>query len=66
MEFFFALACDKQDIVVKISVQCMCIVRLFAFVRAISSTFMHGFQNNLAQLFSLRSKSAFGTFVWVG
>ena len=27
-------------------------------VRAITSTIMHGFQNNLAQLFSLRSRSA--------
>ena len=56
--FFVELACGEQDIVVTISVQCMCIVRLSAFVRAITSTFMHGFQNNLAQLFSLRSRSA--------
>ena len=27
-------------------------------VQAITSMFMHGFQNNLAQLFSLTSKSA--------
>ena len=56
--FFGELACGEQDIDVTISVQCMCIVRLFAFVRAITSTFMHIFQNNLAQLFSLRSRSA--------
>ena len=30
---------------------CICIVRLSRFVWAITSTFMHGFQNNLAQLF---------------
>ena len=28
------------------------------FVQTITSTFMHEFQNNLAQLFSLRSSSA--------
>ena len=27
-------------------------------VRAITPTFMHGFQNNLAKVFSLRSRSA--------
>ena len=47
--FYVELACGEQDIVVTISVQCMCIVRLSAFVRAITSTFMHLFQNNLAQ-----------------
>ena len=31
--------------------------QMIELVRAISSTFMHGFQNNMAQLFSLRSKS---------
>ena len=41
--FFVELACGEQDIVVTISVQCMCIVRLSAFVRAITSTFMNGF-----------------------
>ena len=41
--FFVELACGEQDIVVTISVQCMCIVRLSAFVRATTSTFMHGF-----------------------
>ena len=45
-----------------------CLVYLHALVRAcmrpsrffwdITSTFMHGFQNNLAQLLSLRSRSA--------
>ena len=35
-----------------------CIVHPSRFVLAIIGTFMHGFQNNLAQLFCLRSKSA--------
>ena len=56
--FFVELACGEQDIVVTISVQCMCIVRLSAFVRAITATFIHGFQNSLAQLFSFKSGSA--------
>ena len=30
----------------------------FQIFQAIISTFVHGFQNNLAQLFALRSKSA--------
>ena len=33
---------------------CAC-VHLSGFVQAIASTFVHGFKNNLAQLFSLRS-----------
>ena len=33
------------------SVQCMCIMHPSRFVWAITSTFMHGFQNNMAQLF---------------
>ena len=33
-------------------------VRASGFVRAIASTFVHGFQNNLAQLFSLTSRGA--------
>ena len=40
-----------------LSVPCVC-VRLSRFVRAINCTCMHGFQNNLAQLFSLTSRSA--------
>ena len=56
--FFVELVCGEQDIVVTISVQCMCIVRLSAFVRAVTSTFIHGFQKNLAQLFSFKSGSA--------
>ena len=56
--FFVELACGEQDIVVTISVQCMCIVRLSAFVRAITSIFIYEFQNNLAQLLSLKSSNA--------
>ena len=33
-------------------------VTYIALVPAITPTFMHGFQNNLVQLFSLRSSSA--------
>ena len=41
---------------------CACVVRVMCahasgFVRAITSTFMYGFQNSLAHLFSLRSRS---------
>ena len=52
--------------VVKTSVWCMCVLRVcmqcvyVQFVLTITCTFMHGFQNNLAQLFSLRSGSAIG------
>ena len=35
-----------------------CIVRLSGFFRAITCTFMHGFQNNSAQLFTLTRRSA--------
>ena len=35
-----------------------CIVRPSGFFRAITCTFMHGFQNNLAQLFTLTRRSA--------
>ena len=38
-------------------VHCACI-HPSGFVRARTSTFMHEFQNDLAQLFSLRSRSA--------
>ena len=61
---FVEPACGGQDIVVAISVQCMCIrcacvcVHPSGFVQAISSIFMHGFQKKLAQLFSLSSRSA--------
>ena len=45
-------ACSERDIVVTTSVQCMrmhalCVVHASRFVRVITCTFMHGFQNNL-------------------
>ena len=48
---FVEPACGEQDIVVAISVQCMCsvvhvCVHPSGFVQAISSTFMHGFKKN--------------------
>ena len=59
---FVKPACGEQDLVLTISDPCMCVcctcVRPCRFVWAITSTFMHGFQNNLAQLFSLTSRSA--------
>ena len=54
---FVEPSCGERDIVVIISVQCMC-VHLFEFVLAITYTFMHGFQNDLVQLLSSRSRSA--------
>ena len=44
--------CGVRDIAVTISVRCMCVhacLRPSGFVRAITSTFIHEFQNNLAQ-----------------
>ena len=38
-------------------VRCAC-VHPSGLVRVITCTFVHGFQNNLAQLFSLRSRNA--------
>ena len=52
--FFVELACGEQDIVVTISVQCtvrICPSRNFYIYAWI-------LKNNLAQLFSLRSRSA--------
>ena len=56
----------KRDIVVTILVRCMCVrqcvhasVRPSGFVRTITCTIMHGFQNNLAQLLPLRRRSVF-------
>ena len=51
----------KGDIAVAIFVRCMCMpacIRPSGFVRAITPTFMHGFQNYLAQLLFLRRRSA--------
>ena len=58
---FVAPSCGERDIVVTISVWCMCVRRAcmhqYGLVRAITCTFMHGFQNNLAQLLPSRSRS---------
>ena len=62
--FFVEPACGEGDIVVTISlyVRALCTralcVRPSKSVRAITYAFMHEFQNNLAQLFSLGSRSA--------
>ena len=64
---FVAPACGERDIVVTTSVCCMSVralyircacVRPSGFFRAISSTYMNEFQNNLAQLLCLTSRSA--------
>ena len=43
--------------IVGVCMLCVC-MHPSGFVQAVTSTFMHGFQNNLAQLFSLRSRNA--------
>ena len=62
-------ACGEQDKVVTTSVWCMCIVHacmhLSGLVQAITCTCMHGFQINLAQLFSLRSRRAIWNICYV-
>ena len=50
--------CPPPSSYAYVYVRCACVRHLPEFVRSITSTFMHGFQNNLAQLFSLRSSSA--------
>ena len=62
---FVEPACSERDIVVTTLVLCMCVrcachmctcvVRPSGIVWAITCTFMHGFQNKLAQLFALMS-----------
>ena len=47
----------KQDVVVTTFVRCM-VVHPPRFVRTITCTIMHGFQNSLAQLLPLRRRSA--------
>ena len=47
----------KRDIAVTIVLRCVC-VRACGFVRAVTPTFMDGFQNDLTQLLSLRRRSA--------
>ena len=68
---FVKLTCSERDIVVTASVWCTCVracMHPSRFIRAITCTFLHGFQNNLAQLFSMRSgvEVPFETFVQVG
>ena len=58
---FLSPLAGKRDIVVAILVRCMCVrpcVRP-TFVRTITCTTMHRFQNNLAQLMPLKRRSAF-------
>ena len=63
----------KQYIAVTSFVHCMCMPKCMCglvlacvcesgFVRAITSTFMHEFQNNLAQLLSLRRSTICNIF----
>ena len=64
---FVKPSCIERDIVVTTSVGvCGCVVLLFGFVQAITCTVMHGFLNNVVQFLSLRSRSAFETFIQVG
>ena len=63
LNIFVELACSEQDIVVTALVWCVCCACVHCgFVRAITSTFVHGFQNNLAQLFSLKGRIAILNF----
>ena len=57
MNIFVKPACGEGDIVVAILVWCMCVHCAcmhpsIQFCRGITSTFVHGFQNNMAQLMS--------------
>ena len=54
---FVEPACGERDEIVTISVRYMC-VRPSGFVQAITCTFVHGFQNKLAQLSSSRNRRA--------
>ena len=63
--FFSSPLAGKRNIVVAILVWCKCVrscvcasVRPCEFVRTITCTIMHGFQNNVAQLLPLRRRSA--------
>ena len=65
LHFFFILfvqpACGELDIVVTTSVQCICVrafcMHLSGFFQAITCAILHGFLNNLSQMFSLRNRS---------
>ena len=54
---FVEPVCGERYIVVTTSVRCMCVCAS-GFVRTITSTLMNALQNNLEQLFSLRSSNA--------
>ena len=61
---FVEPACCETDIVVTTSVQGMWVRCVYVQIcPSITCAFMHRFQNNLAQLFSLTSKSVIETFV---
>ena len=54
-------AYGEQDIVLIVSVRCMFMhacLHPSRFVQATTSTFMHGYQNNLVQFFSLVRRNA--------
>ena len=57
---FVKPTCSERDIVATTSVRCVCVVCMHSsgFVQSITCTFVLGFQNKLAQLFSLKSRSA--------
>ena len=59
---FVEPACSERDIVVPASVQFMCVLalclRLSRFVRAITCTSVHGFQNNLEKVFLLEEQKS--------
>ena len=69
MNLAFPCLAVSGDIVVTTSVdEYVCVVRAYvvrvsSMVRVINCTFMHGIQNNLAQLLSLRWRSDTETFV---
>ena len=56
-QLFVDPACSERDIVVKISGRCY-VPPSVQIVQAITCTFVQGFQNNLAQLLTMRNRSA--------
>ena len=60
---FVESACGDRGIVQCMCMRAFCVVHAQSgFVRAITCTFVHGFQNNMAQLVSSMSKVPFETF----
>ena len=64
ISFIVEPACGERDTVVTISVRCICVracmhVLSSRIVRDITCTFVHGFQNNLAQLLSCHLEHLF-------